>query len=160
MDVCYEVIMFNSYLHYLVFISMFEFDPHPSLSPPPPTLLFFLYNFPKSNLGVKDIICPIGDWNLSSLVSPLYYPTSCWALFQFVFLCKSFKFWSLLPLVFVPFLISILQICIDSFWVEFVFTSGCIHSFNLGLREIGFTQLLTNLLFFFFLVIYILYYYI
>ena len=48
-------------LHYLVFISMFEFDPHPSLPPPPPTLLFFLYNFPKSNLGVKDIICPIGD---------------------------------------------------------------------------------------------------
>lgn len=35
-DVYYEVIKFNNYLHYLVFISLFEFDP-----PPPPPLFFF-----------------------------------------------------------------------------------------------------------------------
>ena len=38
--VYYEVIRFNIYLHYYY---------------------FFLYNCPENNLGVKDIICPIGD---------------------------------------------------------------------------------------------------
>ena len=39
--VYYEVIRFNIYLHYYYY--------------------FFLYNCPENNLGVKDIICPIGD---------------------------------------------------------------------------------------------------
>ena len=56
MDVYYEVIRFNSYLHYLIYISLFEFDP-PLLS----FFYLFLYNCPENNLGVKDIICPIGD---------------------------------------------------------------------------------------------------
>ena len=43
MDVYYEVIWFNSYLHYLVFISLFEFDP-----PPPPS---FSIQFPKEQFG-------------------------------------------------------------------------------------------------------------
>ena len=55
MDVCYEVIMFNSYLHYLVFISMFEFDPHPSL-PPPPQLSSFFYTISQRAIWVLKIL--------------------------------------------------------------------------------------------------------
>ena len=37
MDVYYEVIRFDSYLHYLVYISLFEFDP------PHPVLFLFIF---------------------------------------------------------------------------------------------------------------------
>ena len=47
MDVYYEVIWFHSYLHFLVFFSLFEFDP-PHFLPPPPS---FSIQFPKEQFG-------------------------------------------------------------------------------------------------------------